>query len=139
MGFVCEAPSCLASSARVQTCSCVNLGEQNRILGCTGSPPKICFQTSGFGHCATKVSSFFPNYTNPNLLLIFPTIWKQTFFYLIIFGNINFVIFLCIMLVQIAWKGSLDTFIKWMVKNVEDESSNDRRMIWGKTMSFEFK
>jgi hypothetical protein len=31
LGIVCEAPSCLVSSARVQTRSCVNLGEQNRI------------------------------------------------------------------------------------------------------------
>lgn len=29
--------SCLASSAWVQTCSNVNFGEQNRILGCTGN------------------------------------------------------------------------------------------------------
>jgi len=31
MGIVCETPLCLASSTRVQTRSCVNLGEQSRI------------------------------------------------------------------------------------------------------------
>jgi len=77
LDIVCEAPSCLVSSARVQTRSCVNFGEQNWILGCTEGPPKICFQSSGFGHGTTKLSSFFPNYPNSNLLLIFPTIWKQ--------------------------------------------------------------
>jgi len=36
LGIVCEAPSCLVSSAWVQTRNCVNCGERNRILGCTG-------------------------------------------------------------------------------------------------------
>jgi len=33
-------------------------------------------------------------------------------------------IFLCIMLVRIAWKGSLGALINWMLKNMACESSN---------------
>jgi len=129
--FFCNFGHCLwssnvlASSAQVLTRNCVNFEEQNRILGCTRGPPEICFQDSDFCHGTTTLFYLFLTIRNLFfILLIFPTIWKQSI-YLIIFGNINFVIFLCIMSVRIVWKESLDTFIKWMVKNVMGESSNE--------------
>jgi len=54
-GHCLRGSNVLASSARVLTRSCVNLGEQNRILGCTRGPPEICFQGSDLCHGTTTL------------------------------------------------------------------------------------
>ena len=111
LSIVCEAPTRWFRVHRFKIHSCVNFREQNRILDCTGGPSKICFN-GDFCHDTTSLLLLFPKYQNFYFSFNISNNLKSNFIYLIISVNINFVIFLCIMLVQITWKGSFYSIVK---------------------------
>ena len=75
--IVCEAPSCLASSAQVQTHSCVNLRSKTGYWIALEVHRKFAFRTVTFV-TAQQLSYIFLNSLNSSLLLIFPTIVTST-------------------------------------------------------------
>lgn len=88
-------------------------------------PPKICFLKRCFCHDTTSLFLFFSKYSNFYFALNISNNLISNFIYLIIYENINFVNFLCIILVQMTWKKAFHSIIKWIVKNIVGESSNN--------------